>query len=124
MKSPSLLRGAEERTRAWRRRALRNDYEGVEAAHCSHSVVDFGLAAQALEPFGPLQRGFRLAEHLPMGEQPPVYVTEEDREQAREGVMAASRGTSAGGFTMVALTNLIGAGIAQAVLDGTEGFLR
>ena len=51
-------------------------------------------------------------------------ITEEDRAQARSEVMQASRGTSAGGFTMVALTNLIGAGLAQTVLRGTEGFVR
>ena len=60
-----------------------------------------------------------------MGEQPhQVVVTDEDRVQARLGVKQASRGTTSGGILLVAMTSLLGAGLAQVALPDTDGFLE
>ncbi|MEX0663548.1 MAG: sensor domain-containing diguanylate cyclase [Acidimicrobiia bacterium] len=58
-----------------------------------------------------------------MGEHQDIVITDADRAAAREDVMNASRGTGVGGFIMVGLTNLIGAGLAQLIFPSLEGFL-
>jgi len=59
-----------------------------------------------------------------MGEQPQLTITDEDRAHAREEVRRASRGTTAGGVTLVALTNLIGAAVAETAFPHLHGFLE
>jgi diguanylate cyclase (GGDEF)-like protein len=61
-----------------------------------------------------------------MGEQPHggLTITDQDRAQARAQVMNASRGTSIGGFAMVGLTNLIGAGLAELAFPNVDGVVQ
>jgi diguanylate cyclase (GGDEF)-like protein len=59
-----------------------------------------------------------------MGEHPDVLVTEQDRETAREDVQRSSRGSTAGGISMVALTNLLAVLIADAAAPDAEGIVR
>ena len=59
-----------------------------------------------------------------MGEHPDVLVTEQDRQTAREDVQRSSRGSTVGGISMVALTNLLAVLIADAVAPDADGFGR
>jgi diguanylate cyclase (GGDEF)-like protein len=61
-----------------------------------------------------------------MAEQPlgGLTITSEDRDHARADVRRASRGTTAGGITLVALTNLLGAAVAEASFPHSHGLLQ
>jgi diguanylate cyclase (GGDEF)-like protein len=56
-----------------------------------------------------------------MSEQPEIIVTDADRATARTDVERTSRGTTAGGIVLVAITNLVGAVIAQAAFPRLTG---
>jgi diguanylate cyclase (GGDEF)-like protein len=56
-----------------------------------------------------------------MSEQPEITVTDADRASARADVEQTSRGTTAGGIVLVAITNLVGAVIAQAAFPRLTG---
>jgi diguanylate cyclase (GGDEF)-like protein len=59
-----------------------------------------------------------------MSLQPDVLVTEQDRETARLDVQRSSRGSTAGGIALVALTNLLAVIVADAVAPAASGFGR
>ncbi len=59
-----------------------------------------------------------------MSDQHEINVTDADRAAAREDVLRASRGTTAGGITLVAITNLLGAVVAQAAFPRLNGMVE
>ncbi|MSO79192.1 MAG: GGDEF domain-containing protein [Acidimicrobiia bacterium] len=59
-----------------------------------------------------------------MTDQHEITVTDADRAAARDDVLKTSRGTTAGGITLVAMTNLLGAVVAQAAFPRLDGFVE
>jgi diguanylate cyclase (GGDEF)-like protein len=59
-----------------------------------------------------------------MSLQPDVLVTEQDRETARLDVQRSSRGSTVGGISMVALTNLLAVVLAELVAPNADGVVR
>ncbi|HZP29526.1 MAG TPA: diguanylate cyclase, partial [Acidimicrobiia bacterium] len=59
-----------------------------------------------------------------MTQQTDVLVTEQDRETARLDVQRSSRGSTVGGISMVAVTNLLAVLIADVAAPGADGMAR
>jgi len=59
-----------------------------------------------------------------MSDQREIVVTDADRAAAREEVKRASRGAAGGGVTLVAVTTMLGAVIAQAAFPRLDGALE